>query len=216
MRGCQSRERHTRPRFSWKRDEIVALGFGQGGESFICDLKVLRKYKSQQVTQMWFQLLGWFCWPDSPVQPREQTQGHWWDLLTSAIRNQSRCPKTGCHESPAPQWSASSWLHWWWRRTGEDGYVSERIYIKDRGGGKKADWRREKEKNERERRSNWGSERRRAPDLKTINLTNFRNPENCFHVDHFEFPALSLKALKRKFYKDSFVCFIEDQDRNDL
>lgn len=46
-----------------------------------------------------------------------------------------------------------------------------------------------------------------APDLNTINLANLIDPQNRLYFVHIKFPALSLMALWRKFYKDPIVCF---------
>lgn len=54
-----------------------------------------------------------------------------------------------------------------------------------------------------------------APDLNTINLANLIDPRNSLYFDYIKFPALSLMALRRKFYKDTIVCFIEGHIWND-
>lgn len=56
--------------------------------------------------------------------------------------------------------------------------------------------------------------RRSAPDLNTLNLANLLlyHPEKSLTLIHIKFPALPLTARRRKFYKDSIVCFIENHN----
>lgn len=87
------------------------------------------------------------------------------------------------------------------------------IYFSGLSGVLKKSTAKQRQRGDAEREENWDNIS--APDLYAANPANLIDPKNCLYFIHIQFPALSEIAQRRKSYKSSILCFIEDHNWND-